>query len=59
MSKKETLFGSLCLFLVLLAYVIPYGFLSGVTVWYGSFLIWIVLALLIIIINFILTRNWK
>lgn len=59
MSKKETFWGILCLFLVLLAYIIPYVFLTNVTAWYGSFLFWIVLALAIIIINYILTRNWR
>jgi len=59
MSKKETFWGILCLILVLLAYIVPYVFLRDVTAWYGSFLLWIVLALLIIIINYILTRDWR
>jgi len=59
MSKKETFWGILCLILVLLAYIVPYVFLRDVTAWYGSFLLWIVLALLIIIINYILSRDWR
>ncbi|WP_335414802.1 hypothetical protein [Bacillus sp. JJ1566] len=59
MSKKEKFWGIICLLLVLLAYTIPYVFLSDVAAWYGSFLLWVVLALVIILINYILTRNWR
>ncbi|MFT4413628.1 hypothetical protein ACLM5H_07190 [Fredinandcohnia humi] len=59
MSKKEILWGSICLCLVVLAYIIPYLFLTNVTVWYGSFLLWVALALFIIVINYILTKDWK
>lgn len=59
MSNKEKLWGSICLLLVLLAYIVPYIFLSDVTAWYGSFFLWLVLGLFIILINHIITRNWR
>ncbi|WP_077617881.1 hypothetical protein [Bacillus sinesaloumensis] len=59
MSKKEIFWGSICLIVVVMAYIVPYVFLSDVAVWYGSFLLWVVLGLIIIVINYILTRNWR
>lgn len=59
MTRKEILCGSLILLLLLLAYIIPFVFLTEVAAWYGSFLLWTVLALFIIILNYILTKNWK
>lgn len=59
MYKKELFWAIVSLGLILLAYVIPYTFLSEVAKWYGSFLLWIVIALLIIGVNVMLTRNWR
>ncbi|MFS0863902.1 hypothetical protein [Fredinandcohnia sp. 179-A 10B2 NHS] len=59
MTRKEIICGSLILLLVLLAYIIPFVFLTEISAWYGSFLFWTVSALLIIILNYILTKDWK
>ncbi|MCH1623720.1 hypothetical protein [Fredinandcohnia quinoae] len=59
MSKKELLWGGLCICLILLAYIIPFTILKNITFWYGSFLLWIILALLIIGINYILVKDWR
>ena len=46
------------LLLIVLAYLLPYTVLSEVNKWYGSFLVWIILAFMTIVINYFLTKNW-
>lgn len=58
MTKREKLWGGLVIIIILLGYFLPFTVLKNVTVWNGSFLLWTVLALLIILINYLLTRNW-
>jgi cell division protein FtsW (lipid II flippase) len=58
-NKRELFWGIISFCLILLAYVIPYTILSDVAKWYGSFLLWVVIALLIIGVNDILTRKWR
>lgn len=43
--------------LVLLSYLIPYTVLSGVRAWYGSFLFWIIVGLLVVVLNVIITKD--
>ncbi|WP_390196127.1 hypothetical protein [Gracilibacillus marinus] len=50
--------GLLLLVIVLLGYILPYTVFTNVAKWYGSFLVWTVLALIVIGINYFLTRNW-
>jgi len=45
--------------LVLSCYVVPYGLLGGVEAWYGSFLFWCVVGVLVIIANIMITRTFK
>lgn len=52
------IWGVLILVLVLLAYILPYTLMTNVQAWYGSFLVWGVIALCIIVINIIITRDW-
>ncbi|MGN8644491.1 hypothetical protein ACTNEO_00215 [Gracilibacillus sp. HCP3S3_G5_1] len=59
MNQKEKFWGLIILIIVILGYVIPYTFLSDVTKWYGSFLIWLVLAILTILANYLLTADWS
>ncbi|MBP2077281.1 hypothetical protein [Oceanobacillus polygoni] len=58
MKTNELTWALLILFIVLLAFILPYTLLTNVTKWYGSFLLWIVLALITIIMNYFLTKNW-
>ncbi|MFC4386949.1 hypothetical protein ACFOZ1_03900 [Gracilibacillus marinus] len=58
MHKREILLGLLLLVIVLLGYILPYTVFTNVAKWYGSFLVWTVLALIVIGINYFLTRNW-
>lgn len=44
--------------LVVLGVVVPFGPLSGVQAWYGSFLFWTVLGVLVIVFNVLITRNF-
>ncbi|HET7628199.1 MAG TPA: hypothetical protein VFK44_07405 [Bacillales bacterium] len=44
--------------LIVLAYVLPYTVLSGVNAWYGSFLLWGLIAFFIIVANAAITRDW-
>lgn len=42
--------------LVLLCYVVPYCLLGPVQAWYGSFLFWCVVGVLVIVANIMMTR---
>lgn len=58
MRKANLIWGLLILLLVLLAFILPFTLLTNVQAWYGSFLLWGVIALLIIAINIIFTKDW-
>lgn len=45
--------------LVLLCYLVPYFVLSHVNAWYGSFLFWTLIGLLVIVFNIVATRDFK
>ena len=59
MVKSEWIWAIISIILILLAYFIPYTALADVAKWYGSFLFWFVLGLVIIGINIIITNNWR
>lgn len=59
LNKREKGWGIVILIIVLLGYVLPYTIFKGMTHWYGSFLVWTLLALIIIVINFIITSSWR
>jgi len=59
MEKKESFWIILCGLLILLAYIIPYTVLTDVVKWYGSFLLWLLLGLVIIVVNFVITKDWR
>ncbi|RLL47789.1 hypothetical protein D8M04_00470 [Oceanobacillus piezotolerans] len=46
------------LFIVLLAYVLPYTVFTNIEKWYGSFLLWIILTVIVIIITYFFTKDW-
>lgn len=58
MSRREKGWGLVILVVVILGYLIPFTLLKEVTFWYGSFLVWVLLALIVIAINVILTKDW-
>ncbi|GAB2532102.1 hypothetical protein [Gracilibacillus alcaliphilus] len=58
MNKKEKIWGTIILIIVISCYVIPYTIFQHVTKWYGSFLVWTVLAIIAILINVKLTEAW-
>lgn len=45
--------------LVLAAFIIPFTLLSIVEKWYGSFLFWLLLTLIVIACNVLLTKDWS
>ncbi|OLO04678.1 MULTISPECIES: hypothetical protein [Salinicola] len=45
--------------LVLSCYVVPYGLLGQVHAWYGSFLFWCVVGVLVIVANIMITRTFQ
>ena len=47
------------LVLVLLCYLVPFTVLRDVDAWYGSFLFWTVVSVLVIGINAIVSSTWK
>ncbi|GEN87998.1 hypothetical protein MKY30_22540 [Oceanobacillus sp. FSL W8-0428] len=44
--------------IVLAAFIIPFTLLKDVEKWYGSFLFWLILTLIVIACNTILTKDW-
>ncbi|TRM12010.1 hypothetical protein FH966_10100 [Lentibacillus cibarius] len=57
-DKAKVGWGVLIVLLILSAYVIPYTFLSGVDAWYGSFLLWGIVGMLVIVANIMVTKDW-
>jgi cell division protein FtsW (lipid II flippase) len=58
-GKRELFWAIICIVLILLAYMIPYTVLTDVAKWYGSFLLWVMLGLVIIVVNIIITKDWR
>jgi hypothetical protein len=58
-GKRELFWAIICIVLILLAYIIPYTVLTDVAKWYGSFLLWVMLGLVIIVVNIIITKDWR
>lgn len=56
--SRELKYGLIIIGIVLLGYILPYTMLSNVAAWYGSFLLWSLLAIIIIIVNYFLTKDW-
>lgn len=44
--------------LVLLSYIVPYTLLSDVQAWYGSFLFWTIVGLLVVFLNILITKHF-
>ncbi|WP_067727489.1 hypothetical protein [Oceanobacillus damuensis] len=58
MKTNEWKYALLILAVIMLAYILPYTIFTDTAKWYGSFLLWSILALLTIVINYFLTRDW-
>ncbi|MFC4558613.1 hypothetical protein ACFO3D_10375 [Virgibacillus kekensis] len=56
--KAKTIWGLMIPVLIILAYVLPYTVLSETQAWYGSFLIWGMIGVIIIIANLFVTKDW-
>lgn len=59
MERKGIVWAGVVLFLVMLAYLVPYTLLSGVDRWYGSFLFWTAFGLAAIAAIWMMTRSWR
>ena len=58
MKGSKVGWGIFIALLIFLAYFLPYTVLSGVHAWYGSFLLWGIIAILIIVANVFVTKDW-
>jgi hypothetical protein len=58
MKKNELKWAILILVFILLAYILPYTLFTNITKWYGSFLLWSLLTLIVIGINYFYTKDW-
>jgi len=58
LRKKEGIWAMSILFIVLLAFILPFTLFSGTAKWYGSLLLWIILTIIVMVINYFLTKNW-
>lgn len=43
--------------LVIMSYVLPYTLLTNVAAWYGSFLLWTLVGLLVVVLNVFVTKG--
>ena len=59
MGKRELFWAIICIVLILLAYIIPYTVPTDVAKWYGSFLLLVMLGLVILVVNIIITKDWR
>lgn len=59
MERRGIFWAGAMLTLVVLAYLVPYVFLSEVDRWYGSFLFWTVFGLAAIVTIWAMTRSWR
>lgn len=57
--KSKRFWGAIIILLILSAYILPYTILSNVQKWYGSFLAWGLIGVLIIFANIMVTRDWR
>ncbi|WP_338322990.1 hypothetical protein [Oceanobacillus halophilus] len=55
---KERKWTLIIFVIILIAYILPYTLFTNVTKWYGSFLLWTVLALITIMVNYLITKDW-
>lgn len=44
---------------IVLSCLLPYTLLSGVQAWYGVFLFWSIMGIVIIVANVMLTADWE
>ncbi|MCM3739363.1 hypothetical protein M3210_03675 [Oceanobacillus luteolus] len=58
MKHNEKAYAILITILILLAFVVPYTLLRNVNAWYGSFLFWTALTILVIGVNYIMIKDW-
>ncbi|WLD93869.1 hypothetical protein [Alkalihalobacillus sp. AL-G] len=58
MESREWKWGLVILGIVLIGYILPYTLLTNIAAWYGSLLLWSLLAIMIIIVNYFLTKDW-
>lgn len=58
MKRNEKVYAFIIKSLILSAFVVPYTLLTNVEKWYGSFLFWTVLTVIVIGINYLLIKEW-
>lgn len=59
MERRGLIWAGVMLALVVSAFVVPYTLLSGVDAWYGSFIFWVVFALVAIGVNAAIVGRWR
>ena len=59
LKKLRLFYTILILMLVISAFVVPYTLLSSTNLFRGSFLFWIIFALVVIFLNIKITGCWK
>ncbi|RCW72023.1 hypothetical protein [Saliterribacillus persicus] len=58
LNEREKKWGIIIAIIIFLGYLLPYTLLREVTAWYGSFLLWAILGIIIIWANIKLTQGW-
>ena len=58
MKEHEGVYAIIIGLLILAGFIIPYTLLTNVQKWYGSFLFWTILTIIVIGINYVFTKDW-
>lgn len=58
MKENEGVYAIIIALLILSGFIVPYTLLANVEKWYGSFLFWTVLTIIVIGINYVFTKDW-
>lgn len=59
MERRGVIWLVLIVAIMLLSYVVPYTLLSKVDAWYGSALLWVLGAIVVIGINAVASSGWR
>ena len=58
MRKNEGVYAIVITVLIISAFIVPFTILTNVEKWYGSFLFWTLLTVIVIGVNYLLIRDW-
>ena len=58
MRKNEGVYAIIITVLIISAFIVPFTILTNTEKWYGSFLFWTLLTVIMIGVNYLFIRDW-